>query len=323
MNNSSNATVAITRCTSYQPDEIATAMQKNLAWLGGLESFVEKGDSVLIKPNLIAPRNTTCPAQTHPQIILAVAKMVKDCGGKPFVGDSPAWGTIGGCVRALEMQEPLKHLGVPVRLLNKPKRIKIDGSRLGISTIALDADKIINLPKFKSHQQLGATFAVKNMFGCVSGKQKALWHFIKGKRRRDFSKMLIEIYQTLNPALTIIDAVTVMQGPGPISGTARELGFIVSGTDPIGCEILCSELINLPLDNLPIVKTAKRMGFGCSSPDKLNIVGDDYRPFICRDFKFAQQIPLRFTLPRVCKSIVKQIILQLRSIFSGQKEIDK
>ena len=323
MNDNSNTTVAITRCTSYQPGEIAAAMQKNLALLGGLDIFIEKGDSVLLKPNFIAPRKTTCPAQTHPEFILAVAKMVKDCGGKPFVGDSPAWGSISGCVKALEMQEKLNHLGVPVRLLDKPKRLKINGSRLGISTIALNADKIINLPKFKSHQQLGATFAVKNMFGCVSGKQKALWHFIKGKRRRDFCKMLIEIYQTLDPALTIIDAITVMQGAGPIKGTAKKLGFIVSGTDPISCEMLCSELIDLPPDNLPIVKTAKRMGFGCSSPDELNIVGDDYHPFICRNFQLAQQIPLQFSLPRVCKSIAKQIILRLRSFFSTQKEIDK
>lgn len=262
MNNSPNTTVAVTRCTSYQPDEIAVALQKNLALLGGLDSFIEKGDSVLLKPNFIAPKNTTRPAQTHPELILAVAKMVKNCGGKPFVGDSPAWGSITACVKALDLQEKLKHLGVPVQLLNKPKRMEIDGSRLGISTVALNADKIINLPKFKSHQQLGATFAVKNMFGCVSGKQKALWHFIKGKHRHDFCKMLIEIFQTLNPALTIIDAITVMQGPGPIRGTAKKLGFIISGTDPISCEMLCSKLINLPPESLPIIKTAKRMGLG-------------------------------------------------------------
>jgi hypothetical protein len=48
------------------------------------------------------------------------------------------------------------------------------------------------------------------MFGCVSGKQKALWHFIKGGRRDEFCGLLIDIYRYLNPALTIIDAVTAM-----------------------------------------------------------------------------------------------------------------
>jgi len=41
-----------------------------------------------------------------------------------------------------------------------------------ISSAALDADKIINVPKFKSHQQLVATFAVKNMFGVVSARRR-------------------------------------------------------------------------------------------------------------------------------------------------------
>ena len=87
-----------------------------------------------------------------------------------------------------------------------------------------NADVIINLPKFKSHQQLKATFAVKNMFGCVSGKRKALWHFRKGGSVDDFCELLIDIYRFLNPVLTIIDAVTAMDGPGPINGKARALG---------------------------------------------------------------------------------------------------
>src|SRR4030042_6623313 len=114
------------------------------------------------------------------------------------------------------------------------------------------------MPKFKTLQQRVATFAVKNMFGCVSGKRKALWHFAKGKNADEFCELLIEIYKFLNPALTIIDAVTIMDGPGPIRGRARPLGWIIGGTDPVACEMVCCKLVNLNPEDIPIISTAMK-----------------------------------------------------------------
>ena len=138
-------------------------------------------------------------------------------------------------------------MSVPVKQLDNPKKCRVGTKNIsvGISSVALDAGVIINLPKFKSHQQLVATFAVKNMFGCVSGKRKALWHFTKGHHQNEFCELLIDIYKYLNPALTIIDAVTAMDGPGPIRGRPRPLGFLLGGTDPIACETICAKLIGI------------------------------------------------------------------------------
>jgi len=187
------------------------------------------------------------------------------------------------------------------------------GTKVGLSSIALDANVIINMPKFKTHQQLVATFAVKNMFGCVSGKRKALWHFAKGKNADDFCELLIEIFKFLKPALTIIDAVTVMDGPGPIKGRARPLGYLVGGTEPIACEAICCKLVNIKPEDLPIIKTARKMQFGCSDPDKIEILGANFPERVCTDFKLAEPIPLRFSLLHVCKSICKQILLIAKS----------
>ncbi|MCX5638453.1 MAG: DUF362 domain-containing protein [Planctomycetota bacterium] len=310
-----DTTVALTQCSDYSPPRIAKVIVTQLALLGGLEKFVRPGDTVLLKPNFIAPKSRHHATQTDPAIILAVASLLKDFGARPFVGDSPAWGNVFACVKALKLEEPLKRLGVPVKQLDKPRwcRIGAGNPKVGISSVALDADVIINLPKFKTHQQLVATFAVKNMFGCVSGKRKALWHFRKGKNADDFCKLLIRIYEFLQPALTIIDAVTVMDGPGPIRGRARPLGWLVGGTDPIACETICCKLVNISPDDLPIIKTSSRMGFGCWDISKIEIVGDDFPQSPCMDFELAKPVPLRFSLPHVCKSICKQILLLAKS----------
>ena len=310
-----DATVALIKCSDYSPTGIAEAIATQFKIFGGLEKFVRPGDTVLLKPNFIAPKSRHHATQTDPAIILAVASLLKDFGARPFVGDSPAWGNVFTCVKALKLKEPLKRLGVPVKQLDKPDwcRIGMGETKVGISSVALDADVIINLPKFKTHQQLVATFAVKNMFGCVSGKRKALWHFTKGSHQHEFCELLIDIYKYLNPALTIIDAVTAMDGPGPIRGRARPLGWLIGGTDPIACETICAKLVGIEPENVPIIKTARIMGIDCTDPAKIQIVGDDFSGQICHDFKLAHPIPLRFSLPHVCKSICKQIILLARS----------
>jgi len=304
--------VALTHCTEYRESVVADAIARQFELLGGIERFVKRGDSVLLKPNFIAPKPRHCATQTDPAVIIETAKILKDFGARPFVGDSPAWGDVFACAKVLGLEEPLKKLDVPIKQLDKPVRRKIAGANVGISSIALEADVIINLPKFKTHQQLVATFAVKNMFGCVSGKWKAYWHFAKGGNEKKFCKLIIEIYKLLNPALTIIDGVIAMDGPGPISGRARPLGWLIGGTEPVACEIVCSKLINLDCDQLPIIRTAKQIGFGCANYANIEIVGDQFPKTVCTDFALAEPIPIRFSLLRVCKSICKQMIGQIR-----------
>jgi len=242
------ATVALTRCRTYDRSAVAEAVGRQFDLLGGLGRFVKPGDRVLLKPNFIAPRShRQLPTQTHPEVILAVAKLVKDFGAEPFVADSPAWSNSVACAAALELTEPLAKLGVPIRELDDPKTCRLGPGkpRVKLSSVALEADVVINLPKFKAHQQLVTTFAVKNMFGTVCGKRKAMWHFKKGDDVTAFCTLLIDIYRTVAPALTIIDGIVAMEGQGPLRGSSKPLGWLIAGTDPIACETVCSRLIDV------------------------------------------------------------------------------
>jgi len=267
--NPTGAVVAVTRVGDYRDEDVLEAVRRQFELLGGLDRFIARGDRVLLKPNFIVPRRRELAAQTDPAVILAVARLVKDFGARPFVGDSPAWGNFESCLQALELAEPLRRLGVPFGPLDRPRRLRIDGSLVSISRVALDADRIINLPKFKAHQQLGATFAVKNMFGAVCGKQKAFWHFARGKSHD-------------------------------------------GGADPVACEVVCCDLIGLETDCLPIIRTARKRGFGCADLKRIHVVGDDYADSRCGDFCFARITPLDFSLFRVCRSICRQLLFLAR-----------
>ena len=311
-----SAKVVLIRCEDYEPaTRLADAVARQFELFGGLESFIKRGDTVLLKPNFIAPRSHHhSAAQTHPAVILEVARLVKDYGAKPFVADSPAWTSAAVCARVLELTEPLRKMGVPIRQLNAPRNCRLgpDQPKIGISSLALDADAIINLPKFKTHQQMVATFAVKNMFGCVSGKHKALWHFRKGDTAEDFAGLVLGVYQYLRPVLTIIDGIVAMHGQGPINGKSKPLGWLIGGLDPIACETVCCRLIGIEPARLPIIRTARRTGFGCSDLGHIEIVGDALPPAPCLDFELAETTPVKFSLGRVCHSVTRQILLLVK-----------
>ena len=302
--------VALAACRRYEPDEVRSAVERLFDLLGGVERFAGAGERVLIKPNLIVPAGNCGPAQTHPAVILAIARRLRDAGARPMVGDSPAWQDAAACLRSLGIEEDLRRLEVPVVQLDDPVRIRIEGGFIGISRKALEADKIINVPKFKAHQQLGATFAVKNLFGCVAGKEKAFRHFTHGQDPQRFCRMLIGIYARLAPVVNIIDAVVAMEGQGPIHGTPRALRVLIGGEDPIACERVCCRIAGLEVESLPVLQTAQALNLGCSEP---HLIGDRLEEFICRDFRPAARTPLRFTFPRICKSIARQLILRGRN----------
>ena len=303
-------TVALQRCKSYDSQEVHSAIARQLELLGGVEHFIKPGQRVLIKPNLIIPKPPVVPAQTHPEVIYAMARIVKEAGAVPVVGDSPAWSATVGCLKALGVDERLNELGAEIVNLSHPVRMKIAGVSVGISRVALEADVIINLPKLKAHQQLGASFAFKNMYGCVcglAGKEKAYWHFARGKEVESFCRMIIGIYQKLSPVLNVIDGIVAMEGQGPINGRPREVGYLIAGTDPAACERVCCDLVGFDAGDLPLLATAGKMGVGIPDNDSVKIVGDLFTKPACPDFVPAIQTPLRFTFSHICKSVIKQI----------------
>ncbi len=79
------ATVSIIKATYSEP-EIETL----LAPFGGMEQFVKKNEKVLLKVNLLSAKEPEKAVTTHPEFVRAVAKAVREAGGEPYIGDSPA-----------------------------------------------------------------------------------------------------------------------------------------------------------------------------------------------------------------------------------------
>jgi len=301
--------VAIERADGYAPELIDSGITRLVNTFGGWETLVRRGDHVLVKPNCICSAPPTQPAQTHPAVILALCRQLLDYGAKPFVGDSPAWGTLHGALRQLGIVDELSRLGVPIVPFKRAVRAdNIDGKvfkKLTVDAAALEADAIVNLPKLKAHRQVLLTVVIKNMFGCVNGRRKALWHVKVGGYENYFGRMLVETYDLLRPVINIVDAVVAMEGKGPIKGTPRHVGLLLAATDGPALERVMADLVGLKPARLPTLQAARELGVGTPYLDKIQTIGPDLHDIRIPDFEFPKLMPLGFSFPRWIKGTLK------------------
>jgi len=254
--------VALTRCDHYESEQLRDALRQVLEPFGGMRAFVRPGMRVLLKPNYVVARRAEAAANTHPAFILAVAELVRECGGEPFVGDSPGWGSAQGVAKVSGFLSLAEAAGIPVVELGGPvaKPLTFGTTRhLKVSQMLCEADLIINLPKFKAHQQMLMTLAVKNCFGCVPGRRKAALHMLSRDSREWFARMLIENYMLVRPQLHLMDGIVAMDGNGPSNGTPCPLGVVMAATDAVAMDRVAVELVGLPWHRLPTLVAAQQL----------------------------------------------------------------
>ncbi|MHC4441946.1 MAG: DUF362 domain-containing protein [Planctomycetota bacterium] len=303
------ATVAIEITTSYHSSAIGKAISKIVESAGGWAGLIRSGDRVLVKPNCISAATPDQAVQTHPAVILEICRQLLDFGARPFVGDSPAWGTLQGNLRQLGIIDDLSRLAVPVVPFKNPVKAENPKGKvfhkLTVDSAALDADAIVNVPKFKAHRQVFLTVAIKNMFGCVNGRRKAWWHVKAGSYDNYFGRMLVETYVLLQPVINIVDAVVAMEGNGPIKGQPRPMNLIIGSTDGVAIERIAADLVDVKPARIRTLQAAKELAVGIPYRDQIDIRGPDIADIRVKDFQLPKLLPLGFSIPRLVKGTLK------------------
>ena len=255
---------AVFRCGSYDREELEERLGVLLESLGGMGRFIAPGERVLLKPNLLSASAPEQCITTHPEVLRAVALRVLEVGGRPFIGDSPGLDGFAGVAAKTGMAEVARELGIPCMELDEPSPLPMaEGSvfrKVEVSKKALEADKIINLPKLKTHAQMLLTLSVKNLFGTVVRQKKASWHYTVGLDRDVFADLHIDIARSLSPAITIMDGVMGMEGRGPGNGRPRQFGLLAASGDPLALDMHLCKMLGADLRSFPLYRAATRRG---------------------------------------------------------------
>jgi uncharacterized protein (DUF362 family)/Pyruvate/2-oxoacid:ferredoxin oxidoreductase delta subunit len=234
---------------------------------------------VLLKPNLLAGRAPALAITTHPAVLRAVARRLKEMGVRHVVlADSPSGVYTPAALR--KVYAACEYLPLSEWMeLNEDVNF---GPKGGFSIIkpVLDADFVINCPKLKTHGLTVMSAGVKNLFGCMPGLQKPEQHCLHPSIE-GFADMLLDLAETVTPSLTILDAVDCMEGNGPGGGKVRPMGYTLASRDVFALDEAAAVLMALNPVMAPLIRHARKRGL--SGPNNLVWEGD---PLVAADPPF-------------------------------------
>lgn len=299
--------VNLVHCADYSA--VHGAMGRLLDGLGGMSRFIKPGQSVLIKPNLLSDHIPEEAVTTHPEVVRALIRLVRDCDAKPWVADSPA--VIADLHRVWErtgMEALCREEQVPLVNLEKAgsRSFEENGIRFTIANPVLEADAIITVPKVKTHVLTGLTGAVKNLYGTVPGRQKTLFHKLY-PYPQDFARLLVALYRRVRPVLAIADGVLGMEGNGPSAGAPVELGFLAGSADALALDAILCRTLGLDPRAIVHLEAARRAGLGVAEWSEIVMEGDRIGALAPREYKLPSTVPLNY-VPHWLVRVVQPLI---------------
>jgi uncharacterized protein (DUF362 family) len=257
----------------------AVMVERGVKALGGMESFIQKGDRVLVKVNAAFATPASLGATTHPEVLAAVAGLCLKAGAaQVLVTDNPINNPdscfeitgLAGAARAAGARiiAPRADLFAPVSLpggqllQNWPV---MAGAFTGVT-------KVIVVSPVKDHQRAGASMTLKNFYGFLGGRRNVF--------HQDINGIITELSRLLKPTLCVLDGTVSMMTNGPTGGSLADLkdtGTLVVSTDPVAADAVGLDLLGRSLADVPYILMAEKAGAGQADYRRLNPVILDTR----------------------------------------------
>ena len=231
--------------------------------MGGIERFIGKGDSVLIKPNAAFARPAWQGATTNPDPLGAVvAACVRAGAAEVVVTDNPIHAP-EGCFRKTGLGRATENAGGKVLL---PRRgafgpvalhdTVLDGWPVYLGPL-LRADKVIGIAPVKDHNLARASLTLKNWYGLLGGPRNRL------HQRMD--ETIADLAALIRPTLSVLDGTRIMLRNGPTGGSPDDVvpgDVIALGTDGVALDAFGATLLSLGANDLEYLRLADEKGRG-------------------------------------------------------------
>jgi uncharacterized protein (DUF362 family)/NAD-dependent dihydropyrimidine dehydrogenase PreA subunit len=284
--------VAVVRCDSYDLPLVHDALRRGIELLGGLDRYVRPGEQILLKPNILAGEGPERAVTTHPAVLEACVGLFRSAGATVRFGDSPGLedalhaaqrsGLHTAGIRSGATFEPFSSGA----RMDNPEGDLVDS--FPIAQAVHDCDGLINLPKMKTHQLTRITGAVKNVFGCIPGKRKALYH-VQFQDVMVFSAFLAELGRRVRPRLHVMDGIVAMEGHGPRGGDPRPTKVLILSEDPVAVDATFCRLVALDPTYVPTIVAGHGAGLGHFRVADIEYVGDDPASLVDPGFRLVRR----------------------------------
>jgi uncharacterized protein (DUF362 family) len=254
-------------------DRVAT-LRMALQSLGGIETFIEKGDRVLLKVNAAFAAPSLLSATTHPSIITETTQLCFQAGAASVVVTDNPINDPASCFTLTGIADAARSAGARVVLprddLFGPMTVK-DATLIRNWPVLYkpfaDINKVIGMAPLKDHHRSGASMIMKNWYGLLGGRRN-IFH-------QDIHTIIMELAMMIRPSFVILDATTSMMTNGPTGGSLSDLKnthTMIVSTDQVAADAVGASLLGRSLDKLPFIAKAEAAGIGTADYLKLNPV---------------------------------------------------
>lgn len=273
--------VAVKKCSNYYDENLYNKVKQTIDLLGGIEKFINKGEKVVLKVNLLMGKDPKEGVTTHPEIVRAVARLVKNQGAIPIIADSPGGPfnnmNLKRAYRISGFEKIAKEENIELNYNTDSRKINFNEGKIKKSFEIADyinkSDKVINLAKLKTHGLTMYTGGVKNLFGTIPGLLKAEYH-LSLEDIEYFSEMLVDLAKLIKPQLTLIDGILGMEGDGPSGGETKNFNYLLTSISPFAVDVAAVHLMGIfPTQKVPTILAAKNRNEVAEISD-LDFLGD-------------------------------------------------
>lgn len=252
---------------------------------GGLSSVIKEGDTVLIKPNIVAASPSGAGRITDYRVVQVVVDMALEAGaGKVIVAESPcSIHARGSFELSIAVAGYDKIERAEVRELDtdksgcyllKPEN-SLSGEAFYLPKIYMDADVVIDVPVLKTHDIAGVTLGLKNIgmgvppekiYGAGQGWKTQL-HDI------GVHKVIVDINAIRAPDFVVIDGMVGGEGEGPQNPTPVESNLIIAGQNVVAVDTVGTLIMDFDPWQITHLVWAAAQGIGPMALSLIEIRG--------------------------------------------------
>jgi len=210
-----------------------------------------RGRNVVLKPNLVEfePGSSI---NTHPMLVHAAYEAFRAMGAASVrIAEGP-----GHRRNTLDLADAAGYFHTIPGFEDVFTDLNVDDvsrvhlsrqlSRLGklyLPNTVLGADLLVSMPKMKTHHWVGATLAMKNLFGVVPG---GLYGWPKNVLHwAGIDESIVDLHSVFPRQFALVDGIVGMEGNGPIQGTPKAVGVLVAGSDPAAVDATCCRIMRI------------------------------------------------------------------------------
>jgi uncharacterized protein (DUF362 family) len=249
-------------------------LQSAFKALGGIETFIKKGDRVLLKVNAAFATHPMLSATTHPDTVSVMTRLCYRAGAASVaVTDNPI-NNPSSCFALSGIDTAARAAGARVHLPDadgfKPFSVK-NARLLRNWPVLLDPlkniTKIIGMAPVKDHHRSGASLSMKNWYGLLGGRRN-IFH-------QDINTIITELAMMVRPTLVILDGTVSMMTNGPTGGSLDDLkqtNTMIVSTDQVAADAFGSTLLGKSAADLPFIGKAEAAGAGTADYQSLKPV---------------------------------------------------